>query len=180
MKTIEKQKSHAFGKDVYLLGINEYGEKMWLEAAKWDCEWYWGFGYIETYQLGNGKTCEPERANDINSHTHWDSRIYGKQEKYNTEKSAFLPTEFHHHFNDHKEFQATVLSDNESWQLADLMKTAYTLKATAELYHTGNSHLTSVSGLSLKNKKAENNINKVLLPRVFDAIYKILEPKQVA
>ena len=34
---MEKKKSHAFGKDVYLLGtIN--GRYQWLEAPSWDCD----------------------------------------------------------------------------------------------------------------------------------------------
>ena len=38
---MEKKKSHAFGKDVYLLGtIN--GKMQWLEAPSWNCGWYWG------------------------------------------------------------------------------------------------------------------------------------------
>jgi len=174
METIKKQKSHAFGKNVYLLGVNEHGEKMWLEEAKWDCDWYWGFGYIETYQ----QNLSPEKARDISSHTHWDSAITGKQEKYNAEKQAFLPTEYHHKFNDHKEFKATTLTDKEDWTLSELMKTAYILKATAELYHMGSAHISENPCNSLiKNKEQEDHINKVLLPAIFQEIYKALSPK---
>ena len=47
-ETLKKRKSHAFGKDCYLIGRDKYGDLIWLEAAKWDCEWYWGFGYTHT------------------------------------------------------------------------------------------------------------------------------------
>ena len=33
---------------LYLLGTDEDGIKYWLKAPSWDCDWYWGFGYIET------------------------------------------------------------------------------------------------------------------------------------
>ena len=38
---IKKRVDKAFGKDVYLLGIDQYNEYVWLEAPKWDCGWYW-------------------------------------------------------------------------------------------------------------------------------------------
>ena len=65
-KTLPKTKDKAFGKEVYLLGRDNEGIKYWLEEPKWDCEWYWGFGYIETYS-GNRK---PSIAIDISSHQH--------------------------------------------------------------------------------------------------------------
>ena len=34
MNIIKKQKSHAFGKDVYLLGLIN-GKMQWLEAPSW-------------------------------------------------------------------------------------------------------------------------------------------------
>ena len=27
------------------------GEKLWVEKHNWDCEWYWGFGYIGNRNL---------------------------------------------------------------------------------------------------------------------------------
>ena len=57
--------------DYYLIGKDNTGERVWLEKPSWDCGWYWGFGYLQTMQ-GNR---EPSRARDINSHTHWDSRV---------------------------------------------------------------------------------------------------------
>ena len=32
----------------YLLGKDIDGVEYWLEKASWDCDWYWGFGYIES------------------------------------------------------------------------------------------------------------------------------------
>lgn len=66
---MKKRKDFAFGKDVYRLGKNIDGDVIWLEAPSWDCKWYWGFGYVETYTKENS----PSKSRDINSHTHWDS-----------------------------------------------------------------------------------------------------------
>jgi hypothetical protein len=70
MKTqIKKEQNFAFGKDVFLLGQDKEGIKYWLEAPKFDCGWYWGFGYVETYTNNDN----PGKAKDINSHQHIDS-----------------------------------------------------------------------------------------------------------
>ena len=88
MKKIEKKKTEAFGKKTFLLGEDEEGVKYWLTAAKWDCGWYWGFGYIETYT--NNKN--PNNARDISSHSHWNSSIVGKKEYYDLDKKCWRQT----------------------------------------------------------------------------------------
>lgn len=168
---MEKEKNHAFGKEVYLLGKNKDGERLWLEAASWDCGWYWGFGYIEVYTYNK----RPDLAQDINSHSHW-SGLVGKQEYYDSEKQCFrLGSGYIYHLNDNPDI-VSVLTDLEAWELSDLMKSFYTLQATAELYHLGNSHLTGSVKLNFKDKEREDNINKILLPRIFERVYQILTP----
>jgi len=172
MNTINKQKTSAFGKDVYLLGVNKSGEYIWLESAKWDCDWYWGFGYIETYT--NNKY--PAISKDITSHSHW-SGLVGKQERYNSDKQCFcLDSKYVSHLNENPDIESTVLTDKESWELADLMQSFYTLRDTAEICHSGNSHLTT-TGIDLKNQELENHINKMLLPKIFERVYQILTPE---
>lgn len=169
--TMGKRTSHAFGKTIYLLGKDKHSELLWLEKASWDCDWYWGFGYIERYTNNN-----PELARDISSHSHW-SGLVGKQEYYDHDKQCFrLATDYIHHLNDNPDMTETTLTDGESWELADLMKSFYTLKDTAELYHSGNSHLTSQHSLDLKNKEQEDYINNELLPQIFKRVYEILSP----
>lgn len=171
MKLIAKRKSHAFNKDIYLLGVNKQGKNIWLEAASWDCDWYWGFGYIETYTNNE----RPDLARDINSHSRW-SGLVGKQERYNIDKKCWqLDTNYIHHLNDNPDMEATVLTEKESWELADLMKSFYTLKDTAELFNQGNSHLTT-TGIDLKDEQQETHINKDLLPKIFVRVYEILTP----
>lgn len=72
MKTLlKKKKDRAFGKDIYLLGIDSEGQNVWLEAPSWDCGWYWGFGYVERYTNNR----QPSMSKDIQSHTHIDSEF---------------------------------------------------------------------------------------------------------
>ena len=162
--TMEKQKSHAFGKDVYLLGENEYGEYLWLESPSWDCGWYWGFGYVETYTRHKS----PSSSRDISSHSHFGGLVGFKNEHGN----------YVHHLNESPKMKETVLSNSESWQLSDLMKSFYALRKVAEIFHTGNSHLTSTPMCDLKNKEIEEHINKVAMKQIFNSVIQILSPEK--
>ena len=156
---MEKKKSHAFGKDIYLLGKDKDGINYWLEEASWDCGWYWGFGYVETYT--NNKY--PHLSRDINSHQHFDG-LFLKGAIFDSFKSLLVET---------------PLSDNEIWKLLELMDTFYTLRESADLFKNGGSHITTNPlMLELKDEKIYNNINQELLPRVFKEIYKILSPEK--
>lgn len=161
MKTqIKKRKDHAFKKDVYLLGSDKEGNLYWLESATFDCGWYWGFGYVETYTNNNS----PSKSKDIKSHQHIQS-LLGKQSS----------GEYIHNLYDF--FDSPAFNENEGWTLSELFRTFYILKETAELYHIGGTNtaknpLTAV----LQNEEEEKRINEVLMPAVFQEIYKILSP----
>lgn len=177
MKLIKKRVSveQFSGRKVYLLGRFENGKSFWLEEAKWDCGWYWGFGYIETYNRNN-----PESSTDIQSHTHYSS-LMGKQEYYDHEKGCFrTSTDYVHILNDNPKVAQVTLTEKEQWTLSELMKTFYTLKEASEFFgrgsaHVGNNPLTE----SLKNVEWGKVINKKLLPEVFQAIYALLTPQEL-
>lgn len=152
-----KRQEHAFGKDVYLLGIAEDGVKYWLEDASWNCKWYWGAGYVETYE----RNTRPSLAKDIDSHQHFDGLFFNGREDGHTKFKKF--------------FKESVLSDAQLWQLMECMKTIYTLKESAELFNRGGSHYTeNPCKEHLKNKNVENLINNHLLPELFAEVRKIL------
>ena len=72
-------------------------------------------------------------------------------------------------------FKETVLTDNEIWILCDLMMTFYTLRKTAELFRRGYSHQTERAKIEdIQSTEQEDHINKVLLPKVFEKIAKLL------
>jgi len=163
LKMNKRTHDNVFGKKIYLLGKDKDGKKLYLEAPSWDCEWYWGFGYIERYNNAN-----PERASDIISHSHWDDEIVGKR------KDGYC-----HHLNENKDIVETVLTDKESWILSELMKSYYILRETADFYNRGGSHLAdSPLKDKLKNDAENKRINKVLLPLIFKEIDKLLSPKE--
>lgn len=158
MNTIQKKTSNAFGKDCYLIGRDKHGDYIWLTAATWDCDWYWGFGYIEVYT----RQMDPANSRDIRSHRHWEGFL-GKQEDGS----------YKHHINE--VLQETVLTDKESWELSDLMKSFYTLREAAGYFNRGGSHLSSTSiRLNCVDIDMEKQINEVETPKLFQRVYEIL------
>ena len=149
---MKKKKSHAFGKDTYLIGKGKDGEYYWLEEGKWDCDWYWGIGYVETYT----NSLEPNKAKDICSHQHWDG-LFPTYDKFN---------EF---------FEETVLNDKEKWELLELMKAIYIARHYSDMLHIGGAHYTSnPCKEDIHNKDEYNRINKVMIPKMLEKVYEIL------
>ena len=108
---IKKRKSHAFNKDIYLLGVDENNENVWLEAPSWDCGWYWGFGYVERYTNNQN----PSKVIDITSHTHINSEFVNEGGTINLNKGLIK----------------TTYTKNEGERLNILFTRFYTLKELA-------------------------------------------------
>jgi len=141
------------------LGTND-GQSIYLYPPSWDCNWYWGFGYI-----GNN-----------NCHYHIDG--LKNIEKYNfdskswTHESVNMYDGFKRHFGE----SFLVKRDKDIWTLAELFETFYTLKETAELLGRGGSHMTTNPCKDIIiNTNEVKRINETVLPAIFDEIYKILE-----
>lgn len=155
----KKHTNFAFNKDIYLLGQDADGINYWLEAASWDCDWYWGFGYIETYTNNNN----PSMSKDIDSHSHFDS-LPNNQNKnlYDAFKEKFV---------------VTPLSDKEIWTLCELMKSFYISKNYAEMLYTGGAHYTTNPCKdTIRNDKEYNRINKIIIPAICKEVYALLSP----
>lgn len=155
---MKKKKSHAFGKDLYLLGKDDGGVMYWLEAASWDCKWYWGGGYVETYT--NNKY--PERARDIMSHQHFDSLFFKKNKDGHTAFKEF--------------FAETPFTDSEIWKLLELMKAFYTAREYSDMIYSGGAHYTSNPVKEVIHDETEyERINKKMIPSIMEEVYKIME-----
>ncbi len=150
---MNKRRETAFGKKVYLLGKDHEGILYWLEESQWECDWYWGMGYVETYT--NNKY--PHLSRDINSHQHFDGLFFNGRVDGHTAWNNF--------------FAESVLSSKELWTLMELMKTAYTLQETAAVLGRGGSHYTANPCADVKR------INEVVLPAIFEQVYEFLSPE---
>ena len=140
---MKKQTTIAFKKKIYLLGVDAEGTKYWLEAPSWDCGWYWGFGYVETYTNNN----YPNHSRDINSHQHFDS-LFLNDSKVNA-FDAF--NEF---------FKETTLNEKEIHLLIDYMSSFYKLKDVAKTLGVGYSNMTETA----------KEINEKILTAIFKRI----------
>jgi len=150
---LKKTKSHAFGKDIYLLGQDKEGINYWLEEPKWDCGWYWGFGYIETY-INNGS---PKNARNISSHQHA-TNFYSK---WVLDKGSILCK--------------TPFTKKEKWELSELFEQFYLLRKMADFCYKTNPgcHIQESpikhGDFSVWNKK----INNEMIPKITNKIIEI-------
>ena len=74
------------------------------------------------------------------------------------------------------DYDLNPLIAKDLWSFCELVKTAYTLKETAEVLGRGGSHYTTnVCADIVKNEDEVKRINEIVLPAIFDAIGKILK-----
>src|SRR5687767_467595 len=124
---LNKKTDHAFKKDIYLLGTDNNGTKYWLEAPSWDCSWYWGFGFVETYTNNSS----PSKSKDISSHSHIDSAF-----KRN-DKISLWNTQLVKH----------TYTGAEAKQLNELFTQFYSLKDKAAKIHDNEWNKSSIDEL---------------------------------
>ena len=113
---MEKKEINKFGK--HRLLFEKDNIKYYLKKHSWDCDWYWGKGYIVTYS--NEK--QPERSVDTSSHEH----LKG----YFTSLSSI-------------EENSITLSNKERWEFLECMQTANALCEMMEIYNRGGAHMTT-------------------------------------
>lgn len=154
-----KSKSHAFNKDIYLLGIDEQGIKYWLESPTWDCGWYWGFGYIETYT--NNRS--PKSSRDISSHQHADKFLSEYFTSWNGSKPILKDSTF---------------TNKEGWELSELFSQFYFLREAAEKFKNGKSNCANTTIKTWEKPNLVKEINEKLIPEVTKRILEILTPTE--
>lgn len=149
---MEKRKAKVFGKDHFLLGADKEGTLYWLQAPSWDCGWYWGFGYIETFTNNQN----PERSRDIESHQHADKFL-----------SKFFMNIL----------KQRTFTDHEGWELSELFEQYYFLRDCAENFGRGKCHCANTQAPTWKKPELVKEVNENLLPDVMKRIIEILTPK---
>ncbi|MCJ7828736.1 MAG: hypothetical protein MUP81_03225 [Dehalococcoidia bacterium] len=156
-KQIPKKKTHVFGKDIYLLGTDESGIRYWLESPSWDCNWYWGFGYIETYS--NNRS--PEHSADISSHQHAENFMSKWFTEWNGSKPILVQQTF---------------DKKEGWELSELFEQFYFLKESAENFGRGKCHCANTIIPLWQKTELAKEINEQIIPKVTARILEILTP----
>lgn len=157
MNPQKKYKMEKFGKICYFLGQDEYGTNYFLEEATWDCDWYWGGGYVETYT----NNCNPVKSKDIQSHNHFDSMFFHQNKNaYDAFKDFFKKHPF---------------TDNEIWKICELMKSFYIAREYSDMLYRGGAHYTSNPVKAIIQSETEyKRINEEVIPTIMKALYGIL------
>jgi hypothetical protein len=151
VKTIGKKKH-------YLLGIRD-NQRYYLQEASWECGWYWGFGYVESYR-GKGTSDRAWR-----SHNHFDT-LFLKDRMYADGFRDFF-------------FDYTPLSKEEIWKLLELMKSAYIAREYSDMLSRGGAHYTENPCKEIiKNDIEYNRINEVVIPSIMNKVYELLTPEK--
>jgi len=120
--------------------------RIYLSKPSWDCNWYWGFGY-----LGNK-----------DEHYH----LSGYADARNINMYDALE----------QDYDLNPKIKEKLWDFCELVKTAYALKETAEVLGRGGSHYTKNACASvIKNPEEVTRINEVVLPSIFEQLNLIYE-----
>lgn len=139
-----------------LLGVTKDGEYVYLSKFSWDCNWYWGGGYLRFYRRNN---------RSWNCHTHFDSIFFNNSDKDNK-----------YHIDKYRDmFEKSALTEEEWWRLFDLMKQFYKLKECAEVFQYGG-HMTSKGRTEDElNPFLASELNNQLKTIIIPLIYKMFE-----
>lgn len=91
------------------MGVHD-DKKVWLEEAEFECDWYWGIGYIAMFNSTYTDICES---------THFDYLFFSKG------KDCY--TLFDEYFDD------IVLTEKDVWKLLELMNSLYIMRNYSDL-----------------------------------------------
>ena len=141
----------------YVLGKKD-GYYVYLAKESFDCNWYWGYGYVQTWE-------HSRPTSDIHSHQHFDSLFLNN--------GAFTKG-FVEYFDD------TPLIEKEIWTLLELMKSFYVARRYSDMLHSRGAHITTNPAKDVIGSQEEyDRINKVVIPRICEEVGKLLSPVEV-
>lgn len=147
---------------LYLGKVNR--KRIYLKRPSWDCDWYWGFGY-----LGNSRL-----------HYHVDSlkdKVNYFEDKKGVVRREVIFNCLFDGFKEHFDKGTFIVKDDKDiWLLCELFETFYKLKETASILGRGHCNVSNESPLVdvIIDVDYANKINNEILPQVFDKIYDIL------
>lgn len=148
----------------------EYNERIYLTGFRWNCEWYWGGGYIESKNMHTHFDSCFLKVPDIRGHSLGNfCTPWNKKEGYIEINNGCSIWEDLSFFLDDAQFNS-----KQWWRIKDLYKQFYAYKNAAECFKLGG-HCTS-NGRNEAEKLPEMNtaINKhietVIIPEIIKAL----------
>jgi len=155
---MKKQTIVWHGRKYFLLGRDEDGTKYFLEEARFDCGWYWGIGYVETFTNNRN----PAQSKDISCHTHFDSLFFKRDNMNGWDVFRKLLPE-------------NPFTDNEIWKIVELMQSAYIARRYSDMLHCGGANYTSNLAKDDIVCEAEyKRINEDVIPAILAKLYEII------
>lgn len=147
------------GDEYFLLGKDNDDQSWYLKKATFDCDWYWGIGYVNTFT--NSKS--PEKSRDILEFCHFDYLLI------NHSKGNWFDS-----FNAF--FKKSVLNEKETWKFIELMKSLYTARVYSDFLHRASAGITSnPCNEVIQNEEEYQRINKMIIPSMLNEVYKLLK-----
>ena len=149
------------GHNYYFIGINEHNRKMYYVESTFDCNWYWGIGYIVEFTNNNN----PAMSRDYKTWTHWDSLFNEKAKERMYHIDAFKAI-----------FPKNPFTEKEQWKILEIMQSLYTARKYSDMLHARGSHITSnPCNEIIENNKEYTRINEKVIPALLANLYNILE-----
>ena len=150
------QAAYTAPHEAYYFGtLKTCNERIRLSTPTFDCNWYWGFGY-----LGN-KNC------------HYHLKNYKQIAGFSDYRSISMFDAFKMDYT----LCDVLQNDTTLWTFCELVQTAYSLLAVAEIFSRGGSHqCKNPCQELLKNLDMYEHINFVLLPALFKEIDELFVP----
>lgn len=147
------------GKRFHYIGTDSEGTHYWLQEATFDCGWYWGLGYVETFTNNSNSAM----SRDISSHSHFDYMLSeAKGNWYDAFKSIFVDS---------------GLSNDQIWKLLELMRSAYIAREYADMLHIGGANYTRNPAREVvqADMSEYERINKEIIPAIMQKVYNLLD-----
>ena len=157
---IPKEVSRRRGQLYFLLGKDADGNKYWLEQHEWACDWYWSFGYVQSFERNR----TPEKAYDIETHTHFNS--------------LFLNGEY---VENYKVFFSggVTLEDEKIWKLMEAMKSAYIVSEYQQFLSRKGAYIASLPDevkQVISNQNERVRLEKEVIPALCKYAEGLLDP----
>lgn len=155
---MNKFKDHPF--KVYLGDCKNTGYGIYLTGFSWDCNWYYGGGYLGYYN----KIGRPS----LQIHTHFD--VIFLNQKIENNRTALW-------YNLKDLVDNPQFNNNEWWRIKDLYKQFYISRDCAEVFQYGGNCISEGRSKNEINKDMADKINKHIENNIISEIKKILKVK---
>jgi len=153
------------GSDRIFFGTNTDNECIYITKPKFDCGWYWSFGYL-------GNKSQHYHLENYQSKDHFlkleDGSFKSLTEKRNKCMYDCLL----------EDYKLTDKIKENLWVFCELSLSIYALKETAEVLSRGGSHMTTNPCKDIIiNEDEVKRLNEVVIPELCQTLWDLITPE---